>query len=154
MYVSLEGIRRKQAIIDAIQAVILAKVKLESTQAQIAAIDQAFMAKQEAVGLLQAGAQPSAKRTSIAAASDLGLGGEQHHTIQAIAQQWGMGVDLVRELFDREPDVMAIDRPETRNKRGYVTRYVPESAIRRVHAELVADQQKLIKMKPKRRATH
>jgi hypothetical protein len=52
MYVSLEGIRRKQAIIDAIQAVILAKVKLESTQAQIAAIDQAFMAKQEAVGLL------------------------------------------------------------------------------------------------------
>jgi hypothetical protein len=65
-----------------------------------------------------------------------------------------MGVDLVRELFDRNPDVIAVARPETRNKREYVTRYVPESAIPRVHARLVADQQKLIKLKPKRRATH
>jgi hypothetical protein len=44
MYVSLEGIRRKQAIIDAIQAVIFAEMSLAHTREKIAAIDETIAA--------------------------------------------------------------------------------------------------------------
>jgi phage-related protein len=44
MNVSLEGIRRKQATINAIQSLIVAKMKLEHTREKIAAIDETIAA--------------------------------------------------------------------------------------------------------------
>jgi excisionase family DNA binding protein len=52
MQVTLGAIRKKQAIINALQALIGAKVRLESAQAQIAAIDQALAARHSQIEAL------------------------------------------------------------------------------------------------------
>jgi hypothetical protein len=67
---------------------------------------------------------------------------EKHRSTKAIADLWGMGIDLVRELFADDDDVMDVDRPETRNKRGYTTGYISNSAMKRVHAKLIAARQR------------
>lgn len=61
---------------------------------------------------------------------------EQHLTPVQIAKLWGMSPKKVRAHFEREPDVIKDVKPETRNKRGYVNLYIPDSAMRRVHSRL------------------
>jgi hypothetical protein len=53
-FVIIDAIQRKAAMVAAIQAAIIAKVKLKSTQAQIGLIDQALAAHQSQVEALQA----------------------------------------------------------------------------------------------------
>jgi hypothetical protein len=58
---------------------------------------------------------------------------EKHYTPTEIAEVWGISVDLVRNLFRSEPDVLALDR----TKQGkYVTLRIPESVMIRVHRRL------------------
>jgi AraC-like DNA-binding protein len=62
---------------------------------------------------------------------------EKHFTIQDIATLWGMSEKTVRGLFADHPDVMKLGE-ESRYEgktpvRGYVTLFVPESAMIEVH---------------------
>jgi len=61
---------------------------------------------------------------------------EKHYTPPELAKHWGMSADSIRALFETEPDVLKLDRPEQRYKRGYTSYYIPESVARRVYARL------------------
>lgn len=58
---------------------------------------------------------------------------EKHYTVADIAEVWGISVDLARDIFRKEPGVVAFDR--TGNGK-YITLRVPESVMERVHRRL------------------
>ena len=61
---------------------------------------------------------------------------QRHYSISEIAELWGLDEKTVRRLFAAEPGVVELANEETRSKRGYVTRRIPESVLRRVHRRL------------------
>jgi hypothetical protein len=58
---------------------------------------------------------------------------EKHYTVSEIAEVWGISVDLARDIFRKEPGVLALDRT---GRGKYVTMRVPESVMERVHRRL------------------
>jgi len=58
---------------------------------------------------------------------------ERHYTVKELALLWHLGVDTVRAMFENEPGVLRVDRPETVHKRAYCTMRIPESVARRVY---------------------
>jgi len=62
---------------------------------------------------------------------------EKHYDSMELAKMWHLSDDTVRVLFSNLPGVLKFNRPETRNKRGYLTLRIPESVAAKVHAELV-----------------
>lgn len=61
---------------------------------------------------------------------------ERHYTPTEIGEAWSLDEKTIRKLFADEPDVLRIDRPEGRNKRGYCSLRVPESVVLLVHRRL------------------
>lgn len=61
---------------------------------------------------------------------------ERHHTITELSKAWALSYDTVQSMFEYEPGVMIIDRPETKHKRGYRTMRVPEHVVARVYARV------------------
>jgi len=61
---------------------------------------------------------------------------EQHLSVQQIAKVWGLGVDVIRRIFEHEDGVVKIASPERLHKRRYTTLRIPESVARRVHRRL------------------
>jgi hypothetical protein len=58
---------------------------------------------------------------------------EIHYTPKQLAKLWGVSDDMVGDLFRNEVDVLRIERPETRHKRGYSTMRILESVAMRVY---------------------
>jgi hypothetical protein len=48
----------------------------------------------------------------------------------------GLGVDVIRRIFEHEDGVVKIASPERLHKRRYTTLRIPESVARRVHRRL------------------
>ena len=69
-------------------------------------------------------------------ADDQGTAAEQHFTVIEIAHRWGWSAKTAARVFESEPGVLVIDRPETRYKRGYRTITIPQSVADRVHRRL------------------
>ena len=61
---------------------------------------------------------------------------ERHYSVQQIADLWGLSNDAIRDLFKREPGVLAIGHDGGRGKRAYKTLRIPESVLQRVHRRL------------------
>ena len=61
---------------------------------------------------------------------------ERHYSVQQIADLWGLSNDAIRDLFKREPGVLAIGHEGGRGKRAYQTLRIPESVLQRVHRRL------------------
>jgi predicted DNA-binding protein YlxM (UPF0122 family) len=61
---------------------------------------------------------------------------ERHYTVAEIAETWNLSRDVVRKLFEREPEVLVIGDDGTRNKRRYRTLRIPESVMQRLHRPL------------------
>jgi len=61
---------------------------------------------------------------------------EPHYSVQQVARMWGLGVDIIRRIFELEPGVLRILSPERLHKRRYTTLRIPESTLRRVHSRL------------------
>jgi hypothetical protein len=59
---------------------------------------------------------------------------ETHFTPEQLAERWNLSCDTIRRLFDREPGVLVIERPN--GKRRYRTLRIPESVAERVHRRL------------------
>jgi hypothetical protein len=57
---------------------------------------------------------------------------EQHYSPTDIAKPLGLSPRFVREMFQDEPGVIVIDRPEEMHKRSYTTLRIPESVLKRV----------------------
>lgn len=62
---------------------------------------------------------------------------ERHYRPDEVAEAWGLSVKVIRGIFSSEPGVLKVDRPETRNKRGYRSMRIPESVVVRVHKKLI-----------------
>jgi hypothetical protein len=58
---------------------------------------------------------------------------EKHYSASEVAEVWGISADLVRNIFRREPDVVALDRT---GRGKYITLRIPESVMIRVHRRL------------------
>lgn len=67
---------------------------------------------------------------------------EPHYTVAQIAEAWGLGRDVVRRVFEKEPGVLLLeaDRPRF-GKRRYRTLRIPASVVERVHQRLSVVQQ-------------
>jgi hypothetical protein len=61
---------------------------------------------------------------------------QRHYSISEIAELWRLDEKTVRRLFASEPGVVELANEETRSKRSYVTRRIPESVLKRVHRRL------------------
>lgn len=49
---------------------------------------------------------------------------------------WGLGVDLIRRIFEHADGVIKIVSPERLHKRRYTTLRIPEGVLRRIHRHL------------------
>ena len=65
-----------------------------------------------------------------------GVAAEQHYTVLEIAHRWGWSAKTAARVFQSEPGVLVLDRPETRYKRGYCTLTIPASVAERVHRRM------------------
>lgn len=63
---------------------------------------------------------------------------EKHYTPQDLAELWGVSVQTIREIFQREEGVLKIGRDGTRARRRYKTLRIPYSVAERVHTRLSA----------------
>jgi hypothetical protein len=63
---------------------------------------------------------------------------EHHYTITEIARLWHLAPATVRNLFAGVPGVLRVVRPETRNKRRFVSIRIPARVMRAVHQQLTA----------------
>jgi AraC-like DNA-binding protein len=61
---------------------------------------------------------------------------ERHYTINEISQLWGLSQKTVRRIFEQEPGVIELDNRQSRHKRNYVTRRIPENVLHRVYRKL------------------
>jgi hypothetical protein len=58
------------------------------------------------------------------------------YTVKEIAEMLKLSDDRVRELFQREPGVLAIGRNRTAERRGYLTLRIPQDVFERVYRRL------------------
>lgn len=61
---------------------------------------------------------------------------EAHYSVSQVAQMWGLGVDLIRRIFEHADGVIKIVSPERLHKRRYTTLRIPEGVLRRIHRHL------------------
>jgi hypothetical protein len=57
---------------------------------------------------------------------------EQHYTPSEVAASWALSENTIRSLFENEPGVLIIDRPERLHKRQYRSMRIPASVVGRV----------------------
>jgi hypothetical protein len=57
---------------------------------------------------------------------------EQHYTPSEVAASWALSENTIRSLFEKEPGVLIIDRPERLHKRQYRSMRIPASVVGRV----------------------
>ncbi len=65
-----------------------------------------------------------------------GIAFEKHYYVKEISALWGLSADVVRRIFENEPRVIRIGRPEGLHRRKYFTIRIPESVLRRVHRKI------------------
>ena len=61
---------------------------------------------------------------------------QRHYSIREVARLWGLNEKTVRRIFATEPGVIELANEESRFKRSYITRRIPEAVLRRVHCRL------------------
>lgn len=61
---------------------------------------------------------------------------EKHYSVSELARLWGLSPKTIRRLFSEEPGVVEIGTEESRSRRVYKTRRIPESVVQRVHRRL------------------
>jgi hypothetical protein len=64
------------------------------------------------------------------------LSQEKHYSIDEISSLWGLSHKTIRRIFQHEPGVIEFGTEESRSRRAYITRRIPESVMRRVHRRL------------------
>jgi hypothetical protein len=65
--------------------------------------------------------------------------GEQHFSPKDLASKWGVSEQTIRNLFEKESDVLRYGNPESsRSRRRYINVKIPQSVAERVHKRLSA----------------
>jgi hypothetical protein len=65
-----------------------------------------------------------------------GLAFERHFTIKQIAGLWALSEDVVRRLFENDPDIVRVGHDEQLHLRRHWTFTIPESVVRRIHRRI------------------
>lgn len=73
-----------------------------------------------------------------------GIAFERHYFVKEIGKLWGLSGEAVRKIFENEPGVIRIGRPEGLHRRKYFSLRVPESVMRRVHKKISEPRGKII----------
>lgn len=63
---------------------------------------------------------------------------ERHYSPAELAQLWGLSVETIRRLFEREQGVLIFENPEKASERRRRTMRIPESVAERVYRRLGA----------------
>lgn len=85
----------------------------------------------------QARMRTAAKSELPAEANGTSIGFERHYSPEDLAALWGLSVDTVRRLFEREPGVLVLEGNGKRyGRRRYRTLRIPASVAERVHRRL------------------
>ncbi len=64
--------------------------------------------------------------------------GERHYTVDEIAEAWKLSRDKVRRLFEKEPDVLVLQKEnKARRRQCYRTLRIPQSVAERVYRRLL-----------------
>lgn len=61
---------------------------------------------------------------------------ERHFKVPELAKIWNMDPKTVRKMFKGKVGVVHKPNPETRNKRGYTTLWIPESMANAEYAKM------------------
>lgn len=65
-----------------------------------------------------------------------GIAFEKHYFVREISKLWRFSNDVIRRIFENEPGVVKVGRPEGLHRRKYFSIRVPESVMRRVHRKI------------------
>jgi hypothetical protein len=60
----------------------------------------------------------------------------KHYSPAELAQLWGLSVETIRRMFEREPGVLIFENPEKASERRRRTMRIPESVAERVYRRL------------------
>lgn len=60
----------------------------------------------------------------------------KHYSPAELGQLWGLSVETVRRMFEREPGVLIFENPERASERRRRTMRIPESIAERVYRRL------------------
>ncbi|HEV2498089.1 MAG TPA: hypothetical protein VGY31_00735 [Terriglobia bacterium] len=61
---------------------------------------------------------------------------ERHLSPAELAEAWSLSEDIVRRIFEHEPDVPIFENPEKASERRRRTTRIPQSVAERVHRRL------------------
>jgi hypothetical protein len=61
---------------------------------------------------------------------------EKHYSPGELGELWGLSVDTVRRIFEKEPGVMIFENPVRSSSRRFRTLRIPESVAARVYSRL------------------
>jgi hypothetical protein len=61
---------------------------------------------------------------------------ERHYTVSELSQLWLFSENTIRRLFDKEPGVIKICRPQSKKKRSYTSLRIPERIAIRVYRRM------------------
>ena len=60
----------------------------------------------------------------------------KHYSPADLAQLWGLSIETIRRMFEREPGVLIFENPEKVSERRRRTMRIPESVAERVYRRL------------------
>ena len=60
----------------------------------------------------------------------------KHYSPAELGQLWGLSVETIRRMFDREPGVLIFENPDRGSERRRSTMRIPESIAERVYRRL------------------
>ena len=63
---------------------------------------------------------------------------EQHYKPEQLAKLWSLSATTIRRMFEKEPGVFVVDRPEKMHKRAYKTVRIPHSVALRVYQKYLS----------------
>ncbi len=61
---------------------------------------------------------------------------EKHYTVSELSKMWPFSSSTIRRLFEKEPGVLKIHRPQSNRKRPYASLRIPEAIAIRVYRRL------------------
>lgn len=60
----------------------------------------------------------------------------RHYTVGELAAMWQLGPDVIRRLFENEPDILILSNGQSHRRRLYRTFRIPARTVQRVYERL------------------
>jgi hypothetical protein len=64
-------------------------------------------------------------------------------TVSEVARLWGLSDDIIRRLFEKEPDVLILEGEPKSSRRAYRTMRIPSFVVERVYRRLAVQRENI-----------